>query len=162
MTFSLPPENPLFSDRTTPIVDEIYKKPTMVVNQQGAEAWLMHAKHYREDKGYMELHYNVDFARESVKNYVLSSLLSDIFAMQNTTLIDRAARVGLDIGIGLSSEHSQVISINGYSGPQQELFTILFDPFAGIAISDREFAQVVDPSTLLIANFKKAPPHQQL
>lgn len=162
MTFSLPPENPLFSDRKTPIVDAVYKKPTMIVNQQGAEAWLMHAKHYREDKGYLELHYNVDFARESVKNYVLSSLLNDVFVMQNTTLIDRAARVGLDIGIGLSSEHSQVISINGYSGPQQELFTSLVDHFAGIAISEREFAQVLDRFSLAIANIEKAPPYQQL
>lgn len=162
MTFSLPPENPLFSDRTTPIVDEIYKKPTMIVNQQGAEAWLMHAKHYREDKGYIELHYNVDFARTSVKNYVLSSLLNDLFAMQNTTLIDRAARVGLDIGIGLNSEHSQVISITGYSGPQEDLFTTLVDHYAGITINEREFAQALDRFSLAVANTKKAPPYQQL
>src|SRR5690606_28908717 len=162
MTFSLPPENPLFSDRTTPIVDEVYKKPTMIVNQQGAEAWLMHAKHYREDKGYMEVHYNVDFARESVKNYVLSSLLNDVFVMQNTTLIDRAARVGLNIGVGLNNENSQVISVTGYSGPQQELFTTLVDHFAGIAISEREFAQALDRFSLAIANTKKAPPYQQL
>src|SRR5690606_6251229 len=62
----------------------------------------------------------------------------------------------------LNSEHSQVISITGYSGPQEDLFTTLVDHYANITINEREFAQALDRFSLAIANAKKAPPYQQL
>lgn len=162
LDFNLPPANPLFSDKKAKIVKAIYDKPTLIVNQRGAEAWLMHAQHYREDKGLMEVHFNVDFAFTQPKNYVLASLLNDLFSLQTTTLKDRAARAGLDITTDLNHEKSQYIRIAGYSAQQEALFKTLINQFANLTISEEEFAQVLDRFKLSIINAKKAPPYKQI
>lgn len=162
LRFNLPPENQLFSDEQAVIVDAIYNQPTLIMEQDGAEVWLMHAQHYREDKGLLDLNFNIDFAMSNAKNIVLASLLNDVFALQTTTLRDRAARAGLDITIDLSPEKSQMIRITGYTSQQEALFKALLDHFAAIKINEQDFSQVLDRYRLARINARKAAPSQQL
>lgn len=162
MSFKLPPENPLFSSKQAAIVKAIYAKPTLIVNEQGAEAWLTHPQHYREDKGLLELIINVDFAFDDIKRFILASLLNDVFGLQSTTLVDRAGRAGISISIDRSADNSQVINLGGYSSQHPVLAQQLVENFAALEISEQEFAQVLDRFRLWKANAKKAPPYQQL
>ena len=162
MQFKLPPENQLFSDETAEIVAAVYDHPTLIMEQPGAEVWLMHAQHYREDKAMLDLNLNVNFALDSARNIVLASLLNDVFALQTTTLRDRAGRAGLDITIDLTPEKSQMIRITGYSSQQPTLFTDLIDHFAQLKINEQDFAQVLDRYRLERINARKAAPTQQL
>lgn len=162
LSFKLPPENELFSDETAEIVTAVYDRPTLIMNEPGAEVWLMHAQHYREDKALLDLNLNVDFALDSARNIVLASLLKDVFALQTTTLRDRAIRAGLDITIDLAPEKSQMIRISGYSSQQPQLFTDLIDHFAQLKINEQDFKQVLDRYRLDRINARKAAPTQQL
>jgi protease-3 len=162
MTFSLPPENALFSQERNQLVAPTHTKPTLVVNQAGAEAWLMHPQYYREDKGYLELNINIDFAHESVKNSVLASLLDDALTLKNMTLIDRAGRAGIAIGVSLTPEKSQAISISGYAHQHMVLMQQLVDNLKTFHISDTEFAQALDRFVLEKINADKAPPYRQM
>lgn len=162
MTFSLPPENPLFSQDKAEIVDNKHLKPAKIVDQPGVEAWLAHPQHYREDKGFIELNINVDFAYSSVENLVLASLLNDIYSLQSTTLIDRAGRAGINIGAGLTPEKSQLISISGYANQHPALMKEMIDNFAKLQVNEQEFAQVLDRFVLRKINAKKEPPFRQM
>jgi protease-3 len=162
MNFSLPPENPLFSQQKGELVESLYTKPHAVLSEAGVEAWLTHAQHYREDKGLIELQVNTDKALASIENLVLASLLNESFNLQNTTLIDRAARAGIQINLGLSAERSPVFSISGYASQHKQLLSELLEAFANFQISEQEFAQVQDRYLLNLANAKKAPPYQQM
>lgn len=162
LRFNLPPENQLFSDTTAEIVDAVYDRPTLIMEEPGAEVWLMHAQHHREDKAMLDLSLNVNFGMDSARNIVLASLLKDVFALQTTTLRDRAIRAGLDITIDLAPEKSQMIRITGYSTQQPQLFTQLIDHFAQLKISEQDFTQVLDSYRLDRINARKAAPTQQL
>lgn len=162
MTFSLPPENPLFSQEKSELVDVVHLKPTSIVSQQGAEAWLTHPQHYREDKGYIELNINVDFSYDNVKNFILASLVNDAFSLQSTSLVDRAGRAGIQIGVDTTADKSQLISISGYANQHPQLMQQMVDNFAALQISEQEFAQVLDRFIQWKINSKKAPPFRQM
>lgn len=161
LSFSLPPENPLFSEEPSAVVDLVYAKPELIVNEPGAEAWLAHAQHYREDRGYIELHVNVDFTHENINYYILSELVSDAFSLQNTSLIDRATRAGIQMGAQLSGERSQMLTVSGYTAHHDDLLRELVHNFAALEISENEFAQVLDRFVLELANVSKQPPFRQ-
>lgn len=161
LSFSLPPENPLFSEKPAAVVDLVYSEPELIVNQPGAEAWLAHAQHYREDKGYIELHVNVDFTHDNINNYILSALVSDAFSLQSTSLIDRATRAGIQIGVNLTAERSQMLSVSGYTAHHDDLMRELVNNFAQLHITDTEFAQVLDRFVQELANVSKQPPFRQ-
>lgn len=162
MNFSLPPENLLFSTQQAELVANLYAKPTKIVDQPGAEAWLTHAQHYREDKGLLELDINVNFAGSTIENTILATLLDDLFTLQSTSLLDRAGRAGIQISIGLTPEKSQSFKVNGYAQQHKVLLTQLLDDFANLTITEDEFAQVLDRFILQKLNIKKAPPYQQM
>lgn len=162
MAFSLPPENPLFSQQQGEIVESRYTKPHSVISEAGVEAWLTHAQHYREDKGLIELQVNTDQGLASIENLVLATLLNEAFNLQNTTLVDRAGRAGIQIGLGMTPERSPMFTISGYAGQHQTLLNELLDAFVNFHISEQEFVQVQDRYLLNLANAKKAPPYQQM
>lgn len=162
MTFSLPPENPLFSQQQAEIVENKFIKPTKILDQQGVEAWLAHAQHYREDKGFIELDININFAASTIENSILATLLDDIFTLKSASLIDRAGRAGIHIGIGLTPESSQAISISGYTQQHSELLKQVIDSFTLVNINEQEFSQALDRFVLQKSNAKKIPPYQQL
>src|SRR5690606_34816653 len=87
---------------------------------------------------------------------------SDVFGLQNMSLVDRAARAGIQIGAQLTPEQSQLLSISGYTGHHPELVQQLVKNFAGLDISETEFAQVLDRFTLDIINARKLPPFRQM
>lgn len=162
MQFELPPENPLFSSGHNPVVDSKHSKPFQVVSQPGAEAWLTHAQHYKEDKGLIELSLNVNFAAENARASVLSSLLGQVYQLQNLSLTDRAERAGISIGLSFSASGSPVISTQGYAEKQPQLMNELVDHLADMKISERDFGQVVERYRQSLINIKKTPPYQQL
>ncbi len=162
MTFSLPPENPLFSRHQGELVDAVHSKPHKVLSQPGVEAWLTHPSHYREDKGLIELIVNSDLALKDIRNNVLAALLNDALTLQNTTLIDRAGRAGIPIQLGLSAERSQAFSISGFASQHSRLLRELLEGFVAFDLSDQEFAQVQDRYVQARINSRKAPPYQQM
>lgn len=162
MQFELPPENPLFSSGHNPVTESKYRKPFQVVSQPGAEAFLAHAQHYREDKGLLELSINVNFAADSARATVLSSLLGQVYQLQNLSLTDRAERAGISIDLSVPASGSPVISTQGYAEKQPQLMQELVDKLADMTISERDFAQVADRYRQSLINIRKTPPYQQL
>ena len=161
LSFNLPPENNLFTDKQAPIVNNEFLKPHPVVSKKGIEAWLAQPEFYREDKGKLALEVNVDFAHNSPKNTVLSSLLNDIAKNKNVTLIDRADRASLEVALDLSATGSQVFRISGYTTKHEELLQMLLKSFADLNISEADFSDALDKYKRNIANNKKAVPLRQ-
>ncbi len=161
LTFNLPPQNTLFTDKPAEIVDNQYLKPQQVVNEKGIEAFLAQPEFYREDKGVLAVELNVNFAKKSAKNVVLSNVLSDIYKTKNTTIIDRAERASLGIAITPSATNSQAITITGYTTKHEELLDQLLSSFVYLNITNKDFAEALDRYKQAKQNTQKAPPFKQ-
>jgi len=161
LTFNLPPENNLFTDKPADIVDNTFLKPHQVVSQKGIEIFLANPEFYREDKGQLDIELNVNFAQKTAKNVVLSNLLSDIYKVQNTTLIDRAGRASLGLNIAVGATGSQFINISGYTTKHEELLAQMFSGFANLTISEKDFIDALDRYKKAKSNLKKAIPIRQ-
>lgn len=162
MQFNLPAENDLFTDKSAPIVAPIHEKPVSIVEQQGVEAWLVNNKHFQEDKGFIELDINVDFVFGSINDLVAANLLNDIYKLQQTTLIDRGGRAGIDIGLGLTAEKGQSIVIYGYTEKQAGLVQKLLNDYVGLTVSEEDFEKSKDRFIKTIVNNKKEMPIRQV
>lgn len=161
MRFSLPPANNLFTNKSADIVASEYLKPHLVLSRAGVEAFLTQPEFYPEDKGYIALEINVDFARNSAKNIVLSNILSDIYKNQNTALIDRALRASLNIVLQPSDTNSQLIIVTGYTTKHGDLMQHLLSSYANLSISEKDFTEAVARYKQAKINAKKAPPYKQ-
>lgn len=159
--FNLPPVNNLFTDKPADIVDNKFLKPHQVVSEKGIEIFLTNPEFYREDKGQLEIELNVNFAQKSARNVVLSYLVSDIYKVQNTTLIDRADRASLGVAVTVSPTGSQMISISGYTTKHEELLSQLLSGFANFNVSDKDFIDALDRYKKSKLNLKKAIPIRQ-
>ncbi|HTF97808.1 MAG TPA: insulinase family protein [Cellvibrio sp.] len=160
--FNLPPLNDLFTDKQAPIVENSYLKPHQVVSQAGIEAFLVHPEFYREDKGQLSLQINVDFAKSSPRQAVLSSLLNELFNKQNLTLIDRAARASLGVELQSTVTNSQGIFVSGYTTKHELLLTQLLKNFVELPITDQWFSESKDSLEKNLLNAKKNHVFRQL
>lgn len=160
--FNLPPLNDLFTDQQAPIVENIYLKPHQVVSQAGVEAYLVHPEFYREDKGQLSLQINVDFAKSSPRQAVLSSLLNEVFNKQNLTLIDRAGRASLGVELQSTITNSQGIFVSGYTTKHELLLTQLLNNFVALPITEQWFAESKDSLEKNLLNAKKNHVFRQL
>jgi protease III len=156
LTFKLPPQNTLFTDKPAPIVENTFLKPHQVVSENGVEAYLAQPEFYREDKGSLDLEINVDFANKSVKNQALSGVVNDVFNNKNTTLKDRAQRASLDIDILRSATNSQAIHIAGYTTKHGELLNQLLLNYATLTINEKEFSDALERYKQYLTNNRKA------
>lgn len=156
LTFTLPPPNNLFTDKPAAIVDNLYIKPHSVVSEKGIEIYLQHPEFYREDKGVLDVELNVPFAERSAKNLVLAYLLSDIYSLKNTSLIDRATHASLHVNAAVGTTGSQFINIAGYTTKHEELLSLMLSGFATLNISDKDFSDALDRYKEGIANHGKA------
>jgi protease III len=156
LTFTLPPENNLFTDKPAQIVENTFLKPHQVVGEKGVEIYLAQPEFYREDKGSIDLEINVDFANRSVKNQALSGVVNDVFNNKNTTLRDRAARASLDVDILRSATNSQAIHIAGYTTKHGELLNQLLLNYATLTINEKEFSDARERYKQYLTNNKKA------
>ncbi|UUA72193.1 insulinase family protein [Cellvibrio sp. QJXJ] len=161
MQFQLPPENDLFTDKPAPIVAATHSKPQKLVEQQGVEAWLVHTQHFQEDKGFVELNLNIDFAYNGIEQLVAANLLADIYKMHQTSLVDRAGRAGISIGLDLTAEKGQAFSIYGYTEKQAGLVQTLLQDYVALTVSDEDLAKAKDRFVKTIANNKKEIPIRQ-
>lgn len=160
--FNLPPLNDLFTDKQAPIVENTYLKPHQVVSKAGVEAFLVHPEFYREDKGQLSLQINVDFAKSSPRQAVLSSLLNELFNKQNLTLIDRAGRASLGVELQSTVTNSQGIFISGYTTKHELLLTQLLKNFVELPITDQWFIESKDSLEKNLLNAKKNHVFRQL
>lgn len=161
LQFKLPPENDLFTDQPAPIVAATHLKPVQLVEQQGVEAWLVHNQHFQDDKGFVELSLNIDFAYNNLNDLVAANLVGDIYKMQQTTLVDRASRAGISIALGLNNEKAQLINLYGYTEKQRGLVQSLLQDYVALSISDDDLAKAKDRFVKTIANNKKEIPIRQ-
>ncbi len=161
LQFKLPPENDLFTDKPAPIVAAAHQQPQKLAEQQGVEAWLVHNQHFQEDKGFIELSLNIAFAYDAIEQLVAANLLADIYSMHQTSLVDRAGRAGIAIGLDLNAEKGQVFSIYGYTEKQTGLVHTLLQDYAGLVVSDDDLAKAKDRFIKNIANHKKDIPIRQ-
>jgi protease-3 len=161
MEFKLPPENDLFTDKPAPIVAATHLKPHKVIEQKGVEAWLVHNEHFQEDKGLLELNLNIDFAYNTIQELVAANLVSDIYSMHQTSLVDRAGRAGITIGLALSAEKGQLFSIYGYTEKQAGLVQTLLQDYVALNLSEDDLAKAKDRLVKNIANNKKEIPIRQ-
>lgn len=161
LTFNLPPQNTLFTDKPAEIVENKYLKPKQVISKQGVEAFLAHPEFHREDKGVLNVELNVNFAKKSAKNIVLSNVLSDIFKNKNMTITDRAERASLGIAITPSATYSQALTITGYTTKHEELLSQLLDGFVRLKMTEKDFVEALDRYKQAKENAKKAPPFKQ-
>ncbi|AQT60670.1 insulinase family protein [Cellvibrio sp. PSBB023] len=161
LQFKLPPENDLFTDKPAPIVAATHSKPQQLVNQQGVEAWLVHNQHFQEDKGFIELNLNIDFAYNAIDQLVAANLLADIYKMHQTSLVDRAGRAGISIGLELNAEKGQNFSIYGYTEKQPGLVHTLLQDYVALTLSADDLAKAKDRFVKNIANNKKEIPIRQ-
>lgn len=161
MEFKLPPENDLFTDKPAPIVAATHLKPHKVIEQKGVEAWLVHNEHFQEDKGLLELTLNIDFAYNSIEELVAANLVSDIYNMHQTSLVDRAGRAGITIGLTLSAEKGQLFSIYGYTEKQSGLVQTLLQDYVRLNLTEEDLAKAKDRLVKNIANNKKEIPIRQ-
>ncbi len=161
LTFNLPPQNTLFTDKPADIVENKYLKPKQIVSQRGVEAFLAQPEFYREDKGVLAVELNVNFAKKSAKNIVLSNVLSDIYKNKNMTITDRAERASLGIVIAPSATNSQAFTITGYTTKHEELLSQLLEGFVRLKINEKDFVEALDRYKQAKENAKKAPPYKQ-
>ncbi|MES2824077.1 MAG: insulinase family protein [Pseudomonadota bacterium] len=161
LTFNLPPQNTLFTDKPADIVENKYLKPKQVISQKGVEAFLAHPEFYREDKGVLTVELNVNFAKKSAKNVVLSNVLSDIFKNKNMTITDRAERASLGIAIAPSASNSQAFTITGYTTKHEELLSQLLDGFVDLKVTEKDFVEALDRFKQAKENSRKLPPFKQ-
>lgn len=161
LKFQLPPENDLFTDKPAPIVEANHSKPHKVVEQQGVEAWLVHNQHFQEDKGFIEINLNIDFVYNTIDQLVAANLVSDIYRMHQTSLVDRAGRAGINIGLDLNAEKGQMFSVYGYTEKQAELVQSLLQDYVALNISDEDLSKARDRFVEAIANNKKEIPIRQ-
>jgi protease III len=141
--FKLPPLNNLFTDKPAPIVDNKYLKPHLVLSQAGLEAFILHSQYYREDKGQLTLEINSPHAQKSLKNRVLSYVLTEIYKKQNVTLVDRAYRASLGLTIANSEANSQAIYLSGYTTKHAVLLNELLVNFAHLTFSPQVFSEAL-------------------
>jgi len=160
--FNLPPLNNLFSDKPAPLVDSVYLKPTQILSQPGVEAFLQHPEYYREDKGVLSLQINNGLANQSAKNMTLAILLSDIYAKQNFSLIDRAGRASLNIKISPSTATAQAIFISGYTAKHALLLNELVTNYVNMTIDEKIFSEVADSLKKNLENSSKDHVFRQL
>jgi protease-3 len=161
LKFQLPPENDLFTDKPAPVVEASHIQPYKVVEQPGVEAWLVHNEHFQEDKGFIELNLNIDFAYNAIDQLVAANLLADIYSMHQTTLVDRAGRAGINIGLDLNAEKGQLFSVYGYTEKQAGLVQSLLQDYVALNVSDEDVAKAKDRFVKAIANNKKEIPIRQ-
>ena len=125
------------------------------MNQQGVEAWLVHNQHFQEDKGFIELNLNIDFAYNAIDQLVAANLLADIYKMHQTSLVDRAGRAGISIGLELNAEKGQNFSIYGYTEKQPGLVHTLLQDYVALTLNADDLAKAKDRFVKNIANNKK-------
>lgn len=159
--FNLPPQNDLFTDKPAPIVAATHLTPHKLVEQQGVEAWLVHNEHFQEDKGLLELQLNIDFAYNAIEQLVAANLVSDIYKMHQTSLVDRAGRAGISIELALSAEKGQLFSIYGYTEKQAGLVQTLLQDYVALNLSEDDLTKAKDRLIKNIANNKKEIPIRQ-
>lgn len=159
--FKLPAINNLFTDKAADLVATEFLKPEAVVSEKGVEAFLAHPEFYREDKGVISLEVNVDFARQSAKQVVLSQLLNNILAAKNITLAERAKRASLAVEFSLSETNSPFINIAGATSKHEELLISALDTLVNASISEVDFIDALDKYKRALADNKKAIPLNQ-
>ena len=161
-TFTLPPMNDLFTDKSAPIVANQYLKPHTTVSAPGIEILLQHPEFYREDKGLLSVDINTSLGMTSAKNAVLANLLSDVYKKQNQTLMDRARNASLGLVFNLNGPNSQAIYISGFTTKHQQLFTTTLTNFANMEFNPTEVNDALTSYKQNLANSDKNHEFRQL
>jgi protease III len=162
LAFRLPEDNEFAVAHEMANVVPTLTEMTLVVDEPGAEAWLMHAEHHPGDKGFMRVVLNHDLGHRSVEDFVLGALLNSLFEETNTSLMDRAGRAGINIGIGRSGENMQNMTLSGPSASHPLLLARLSDSFVNLEFTDDDFDKARDRFRRWIDGQRREAPYLQL
>lgn len=162
LRFALPEENEFAATHDMANVVPTLEEMTLVVDEPGAEAWLMHAEYHPGDKGYLRLVLNHDLGHRSVQDFVLGALLNGLFEEANTSLIDRAGRAGINIGINRSGENMQDVTLSGPSANHPLILSRLSDSFVNLSFTDDDFDKAKDRFRRWIDGQRRDAPYLQL
>ncbi|MDQ2077063.1 insulinase family protein [Marinimicrobium sp. ABcell2] len=160
--FLLPEDNEFAADHEMANVVPTLMDMTLVVDEPGAEAWLMHAEHHPGDKGFMRLVLNHDLGHRSVEDFVLGGLLNGLLEETNTSLIDRAGRAGINIGISRSGENMQDLTLSGPSANHQLLLARLSESFVNLEFTEDDFDKARDRYRRWVDGQRRDAPYLQL
>lgn len=162
LTFVLPEENEFAATHDIANVVPTLEEMTLVVDEPGAEAWLMHAQYHPGDKGYLRLILNHDLGHRSVHDFVLGALLNGLFEEASTSLMDRAGRAGINISVSRSSENMQDITLSGPSANHPLILARLSDTFVALDFTDDDFEKAKDRFRRWVDGQRRDAPYLQL
>ncbi|MGN0922486.1 MAG: insulinase family protein [Cellvibrio sp.] len=158
---SLPPLNDLFTAGQGEVVESTLLTPKTILNEAGIEAFLTHADAYRENKGVLWLELNNPVALESANTYTYAQILSIILNQQQLSLIDKAARAGIEISITQGDTGSLAVRLGGFTQKHEQLLSELVDDIKKLKISPDDFIKAQEIMVNNIKNLAKNPPFQQ-
>lgn len=159
--FSLPEENDLFSSDKAVIFPNKYKVPTLIVNQKGVEAWLMHSQYHSSEKAYLQVVFNTPAAHKNISQWIISDLVNRMFSMQTTALQDKAGRAGIGVGISHPNDN-HTISLSGYGEKHMLLYQRMLSQWVNFTPNPQDFAIALTGFVDRINSLEKTEPNRQL
>jgi protease-3 len=161
MKFLLPPKNDLLAEGNAPIVATEYAKPTQILSEKGIEAFLAQPSFYREDKGVIRIDLNSDIAQRSIEQAAAARIYVDILRQQEMSLMDKAARAGINIGLEQNETGTLSIRLGGYTQKHTTLLTQLLASIKQQGITEAEFIKARESYVQGLKNFSQNPPYSQ-
>lgn len=153
--YQLPPLNDLFSKKEAPIVDNQYLTPEVIVAKPGVEAFLVHPRYYREDKGRLSVELNRPALPESATTVALAGVMNELLNRQMMTLIDRAGRASLGINFSLNNTYSHTIALSGYTEKHDYLLKTVLHHLRNFSVTNDEFVATIQHQRQALSNRKK-------
>lgn len=162
MDFQLPPENEFAGTEAAEEVEHSLEEMTQLVSEPGVEAWFQHAEHHRDGRALAHFVFNTDLGIASDEHYVMGLLLNHLLQETNTSLVDRAARAGVDIRFGRSRSNMQTLTVSGPAENHPALIEQLLDSVAGLEIRARDLDRARERLRERIAGEANDAPMRQL
>ncbi len=158
----LPPANALAQEGEGGEISHDVQTFTQLISEPGLDLWFRHAEHHQNGEGLLHYVWNTDLGMTDARHFVLGCLVNGLLSEQNTSLIDRAGRAGIDIQFDRSDNNMQTLTLRGPSGKHAELANQLVDAMAVLNFSERELNRERDRFEDWIRGERQDPPMQQV
>lgn len=131
-----------------------YNKPTLVLNEEGVEAWLMGSQHFADQpRGHLVMQWHQPTAKPTAKEAMMHSLWQMIFMVSNQALLQEASAAGVQLQPD-NEEYDLVWRLSGFTDKQPELVRQISALLAS-EIDEQQFSQGMDLAIRSLRSFEQ-------
>ncbi len=111
--FSLPPIGAETEEANVQVVNAVLNNPTLIVNNNGIQAWLMHSQYHQDTQGLFRLILDSNIGDKDASSFAISTILKEMFVQEHQAFFNRISRSNTGILIDRTEYNSLYFDLSG-------------------------------------------------